>query len=211
MRDITHLDEIAKRPLRYWSEDGLPDLMLGLMFVVVAAIFLIGRMLPAGSSIARAYPMAAPALWAVSSIAIARALKKLKERITFPRAGYIAFREPALFYRACALALVLLVGVGAVLLNRTAAAPQWRSMAGPALALIFATALLIGGFQYKLRRLLWLSAFSLLLAASMYRMEAGLDGALWVMLWLGGALALTGAARLKSFLKANPRPAYTAA
>lgn len=211
MAQPVHPDDIAKRPLRYWSQDGLPDLMLGLMFVVMGAIFLVGRMLPKGASIAQVYSMVAPVLWGISSIAMAKGLKKLKERITFPRGGYVALREPALTYRASVLAVILLVGAGALLLNTRVEVPQWRWIAGPGFAMVLAAALLVGGVQYKLPHMLWLAAFSLLLGAWMYWIRAGLDGGLWVMVWLGGAIALTGASRLRSFLKANPRPEDTAA
>jgi hypothetical protein len=205
MAQSVDLDEATKRPMRYWDQDGLPGLVLGLVLIVSGGVFLVGRALPRGSSISQVYAIVAPILWGGSCLAMRWGLKKLKERITFPRGGYVALREPTLTYRASALAAVLLVGAGMALLNAKGGLPQWRWMAAPGFATFFAVALLVGGLQYRLPHMLWLAAFSLVLGAWMYRIRAGVEGGLWVMLWLGGAMALTGAVRLRSFLKANPR------
>jgi len=79
-------------------------------------------------------------------------------------------------------------------------------MAAPGFAMLFAVALLVGGLRYKLEHMIYLAAFSLILGAWMCRIGAGPQGGLWVMMWLGTAMALTGAVRLKRFLKVNPRP-----
>ena len=206
MRQSVRFDDISKRPLRYWSEDGVPDLVLGLWCACTALIFLAARMLPKGSSAASVYPMAAPALWGLSSLAMVRGLKALKERITFPRTGYVALRERGWRYAFTAALGALPIAVYGVVLTTGFELPHWERFAGPALAMIFAITLFVGGLRYKLPHLLGLAVFSLVPGAWTYWIEAGMDGTLWVMLSLGGAMAIAGALRLRSFLAANPKP-----
>jgi hypothetical protein len=201
------LDETAKRPTRYWDQDGLPEVMLGLLSIASSGVFLVGYALPRGSSTAQAYAQVGPIIWAAASLAMRWGLKKLKERITFPRSGYAAaLSEPNPTYWAYALGVVLLVGAGVLLLNVGGGLPEGTWMAAPGFAMLFAVALLVGGLRYKLEHMIYLAAFSLILGAWMCRIGAGPQGGLWVMMWLGTAMALTGAVRLKRFLKVNPRP-----
>jgi len=199
-----HLDEIAQRPVRYWNRDGLTELMLGLLMMVSGGVFLVAHALPKGSSFSQVWAFAAPVLWGGSALALKRGMFKLKEQLTFPRGGYVALPEPSTAYWVSALAAVVLVGGGYALIGR-GELERWAWLAGPGIAMVFAVALLIGGLQYKLPHLLWLAAFSLLLGAWIWRLRAGFDGGLWVMVWLGGAFVLSGALHLRSFLNANPR------
>jgi hypothetical protein len=194
--------------MRYWDEDGLPEVMLGLLSIASSGVFLVGYALPKGSSTAQAYAQVGPIIWAAASLAMRWGLKKLKERLTSPRGGYGAgISETSPTYWAFALGVVLLVGAGVLLLNVGGRGmPEGTWMAAPGFATLFAAALLVGGLRYKLEHMIYLAAFSLILGAWMCRIGAGPQGGLWVMMWLGAAMALTGAVRLTKYLKTNPRP-----
>lgn len=195
--------------MRYWDQDGLPELMLGLLLTITGSAFLAGYALPRESSIAQVYAFVAPIVWGGSSLAMSWGLRKLKERITFPRGGYVALRRPTPAYRVSALVVVLLVGGWMFLLRD--GLTRGQSVVAPGVAAFFVVALLVGGLRYRLPHMLGLAAFSLLLGAGAYRINAGSQGALSVMVFLGVAMVLTGALRLRNFLKAFPRPANTEA
>jgi len=198
-----HLDEIAQRPVRYWNRDGLAELMLGLLMMVSGGVFLVAHALPKGSSFSQVWAFAAPVLWGGSALALKRGLLTLKERVTVPRGGYVALSKPCTTARVSMLAAAILIG--GYVLFAWGEVERWGWLAGPGLAMVFAAALLTGGLQYKLPHMLWLAAFSLLLGVWIWRLRAGFDGGLWVMVWLGCAFVLSGALRLRSFLNANPR------
>ena len=200
-----HPFDLPTRPMRYWDQDGLPEIMLGLLFIVSSGVFLVGYALPRGSPTAQLYAQVGPITWAAACLAMRWGLKELKERITFPRSGNVALPEPAPTYWAWALGVVLLVGVGVLLLNVNGPFLEGPWMAAPGFALLFAVALLAGGLRYNLTHMLVLAAFSLLLGAWMCGTGAGPEGGLWVMVWLGAAMALTGALRVTRFLHTNPR------
>jgi len=112
MTDQT-IHAIEKRTGRYWLEDGLWDLGFGLVMVTMGLLLTFVPD-PAGSELVSAAtavaitPAMAPALAAALALAVAAAMmgvmaaaffllgwaiKYLKERITYPRAGYVAYRR----------------------------------------------------------------------------------------------------------------------
>jgi hypothetical protein len=199
MNPSVPLDDFAKRPMRYWSQDGLPDLMLGLMCLVTGVIHLIWESLPTDSSLVHVYSMVAPWVWMGCCIALLGSIKKLKERISFPRTGYVALQKTNWPRRVVFTAFFVPV-IAALLLTMR----QSERSYGPAVGFLIAAALAVGGIQYKLTHMVWLAVLSLLLGAWAYEASTGLAGGLWVMVGLGIAMALTGAWKLRSFLKAHP-------
>jgi hypothetical protein len=88
------LREIQRRPAKYWNADGLPELVMGLLWMTWGAAWLVGEALPRGP-IWNMYWTFTPALLALSGMAAIWATKKLKAWITFPRAGYVEWKEPS--------------------------------------------------------------------------------------------------------------------
>src|SRR5688572_27328907 len=86
--------EAEKRAQRYWTVDGLPELMMGLLWIIWGAAWLVGQGLPQGA-VSKIYWTLAPLLLVVTSLAAVWATKKLKARITFPRTGYVEWKPPS--------------------------------------------------------------------------------------------------------------------
>lgn len=84
--DATSLKDIERRQPKYWSVDGLPQLVTGVGWLLWGGVYLIGVSLLEGRS--RVYWAIVTILVALWGIAVPRALGKLKERMTYPRAGY---------------------------------------------------------------------------------------------------------------------------
>src|SRR5579862_9619059 len=81
MASPVNVDDVTLRAQRYWMEDGLVEITIGLSFV-----FLAGGIVTAGLSTLAAFGL----FWG---------LKKAKERITFPRCGYVALTQQTGKYR----------------------------------------------------------------------------------------------------------------
>jgi len=196
---------MVKRPIRYSSQDGVSELMLGLFLAVTAGIFLLPRVLPKGSVGAGILGMAPVALWIGATFGFRWGMKKLKEDVTSLRGGYVALREPSMKFRVVCMVLgALIAGGWAVLLARRGGEGLVSSLLGaPGIAVVFGIGLLMGGIQYRLPHRIWLAAFSWALGGLLY--ELRVSSGLWTMIWMGAALAATGGFRLWQFLKANPR------
>ena len=203
MSPSASLDDFAKRPMRYWRQDGVVDLIVGLACMVTGIINLGGQALPRTSFVRVVTGFVAFGCF----IALVRLIKPLKERITFPRTGYVAFRvdPPTWRFRTVVQVCTILFGLGLLCL------PHASWFPGLFFALLMAAALAVDGLQHEQPHRLWLAVVTLFLGAACYALHTGIDGFHWVMTGLGVAMALTGAWRLHSFLKSNPKPEEPAA
>ena len=107
-----NLDDIARRPAQYWMIDGLPELMLGVLWIVWGAAWLAGERLPHAWPW-KAYWLIVPPALAMSGLAVNAMTRALKRRVTFPRAGYVEWDQPA---------RRTTYGIGAAIV----VAPYWR-------------------------------------------------------------------------------------
>jgi len=198
------LNDIARRPSRYWNLDGLPELMLGLLWMVWGSAWLFGPTLP--HAWRNAYWLIVPAALAALTLAMNRLTRSLKERITFPRAGYVAWKEPG--RRMSMLIGAVIVGVAALLaivvLN---AAEQPIEQRAPAvLSVILGLAVLAVGVKQRTPRHIALGGVLLVLALAIGNITAGWAAFNWMLVAAGVVCAMMGGIRLALFLRAHPRP-----
>lgn len=106
MANIVRQSEAQVR--RYWTEDGIPDLYLGVGFVIYAAL------LWWEAHTNNAWIKGTSATFLILFVALGRILiEKIKERLTYPRTGYVKYIWPS---RKDALkSMAIGLGVAAVL------------------------------------------------------------------------------------------------
>lgn len=196
------LDEVQRRSTRYWNVDGLPELMMGLVWMLWGGAWLLGQSLPRGVS--NVYWMFTPFLLALSGVASVWATKKLKARITFPRTGYVEWNPPTRQQRLAAAAVAIVTASVLVALisgNRTVGLEQ---VAAPAVGVVLSLAFVAASVTQKAPHLLTLAAVALVLGLAFRASTSGWDALNWMLIALGMATVLVGAARLWMFLKAHP-------
>lgn len=197
------LAELARRPHRYWDVDGLPELTMGLLWMVWGGAWLIGQALPRG----RVYNLfwtAVPALLALSGVAAVWAIKRLKARFTFPRTGYVEWREPSRGSRltsaavaiVAALVLVMIISGDSTSANRHAA---------PVLGVILALAFVVASVRQRAPHYLALAGVAIALGLAIGARSLGWQAANWMFVALGGLSAVLGAVRLVLFVRRHPR------
>jgi len=219
---MAKLDEVIERPRRHWIEDGAVELMLGLLFFLTGVIFLFGHTLMRGSNFVDVYTLAVPCVCGVVWVTCMWGLKRLKERVVVPRAGYVTVSESAKLLRYTSrgmrinssskmlpLATVMFVGFWgwAGESHKLWAEDQirWGWIIGLSLAVWLAICFVWTAFQFKGPRYLWLAALSLAVGYWLARSSGGPNADVMVMMtWVGGGTALIGALRLRSFLIDNP-------
>jgi hypothetical protein len=200
-----NVDEIAKRPSRYWYQDGLVEIFVGLMMVVPACLFRLAQKLPKGSLLL----MLAPLAWLAVILALKRGLTTLKERLVSPRGGYIVLADASKAARISTAALFILLAIAFTILIPWEG--TWGGIPGLALAVVFSGCFLASWVQARLPHLLALAAIPLLTEIWIYRNGLGSKETMfWLMVIQGAALVISGALRLRSFLKNNPRTSFGA-
>jgi len=211
MEPPVDVDAVTVRASQYWMEDGLVEILLGLMISVQSGVYLVAGALPRSPLMDFISTFGAQALCLTVTLSIFGGFKKLKARITFPRTGYVALPKPSTTYRSSVfvIAIALAGFMVAVGLGFQPTQADWLSgMAVPAFAGFFAVCLIASGLQYKQASMLWEGLLTLLFAAGLewFTDLRGFKGLGILMVMVGISMAIIGAFRLRSFLKAHPRP-----
>lgn len=197
------LDELARRPARYWNIDGLPELVMGLLWMVWGGAWLIGRAVPHDWRWTAYWLIVPPAL-ALSGVAAAWATRRLKERITFPRAGYVAWRQPDGRTRILVGAGIVVVASALALLVLTSRAQPAAGNAPAVMTVILSLSFVAIGLRQRAPHFLALAGVAVAMALAIGTIASGWASMNWLFVALGAACALVGAVRLALFLRAHP-------
>jgi len=204
-----NVDAVALRASQYWMEDGLVEIMLGLIMAGPSCLFLAVGAIPRGPLLDVMSLGGVQALFLAIGLSIPWGFKKLKQRIAFPRRGYVALSRPTKMFRIFMFAIFAIFAA----LFRLLASRDWSRMAVPVTALVFALALILLGLQVRLPRMVWEGLLPLGFGALLYFFTAvkGSKGVVTLMVMIGASLVILGALQLRSFRQANPRPEETEA
>lgn len=140
----------------------------------------------------------------VSGVASIWATKKLKTRITFPRAGYVAWNEPTRGHRlAVAAVAVVSAAIVAALLMRTRAQGMER-VGPPAMGALLSLAFVVASLTQRAPHMLALAGVALMLGLAFGALNVGWQATNWMLIGVGTATFLSGSIRLGIFLKQYP-------
>lgn len=203
MNTSLDLGEIQRRPAKYWNADGLPEVMIGLLWIVWASAWLLGESLPRGTAW-NIYWMFTPALLALSGVASVWATKQLKARITFPRAGYVEWKEPSRARRAAA-GITAIATAGALAVLAVQAREHNADRVAPlVMAVLLSLGFLVASITQRAPHMLAFAGVALMLGFAFAALRLGWPSINWMLLALGAAVFLSGVVRLSVFLKRNP-------
>ena len=184
MEPSVDVDEIARRVSRYWMEDGLVEIQLGLIMAVLSSLFFFRNFM---------FLRVVEALSLAVVLSISWGFRKLKARITFPRRGYVALPQPttkswiSMWLMAAAFDLAL----------RSLTSASLDRIAVPGSAVSLALALILLGLQARLPRMMWEGVLALVFGVFLYRFTdlKGSRGVMALMVMAGASIAIIGAFR----------------
>ncbi len=194
------IDGIRKRTWRYWYEDGLSEIALGVLYLAVGGLFLADALLPKGPGHVFLSTLGLPAVLIGGAWLGRRAVQAAKERLTYPRTGYVRYPRPGGRRRLLSGTVAGLISALAVLLLR--AAPSARAWLPGVLGLVIAASYLYVGQRFGLGRFLALAAFSAVagVGASLAGLSM-LEGSAAYFALAGTALVAGGAVTLRRYLR----------
>ncbi|MBI5281125.1 MAG: hypothetical protein HY858_05530 [Candidatus Solibacter usitatus] len=198
-----NLSDLQSRPLRYWNIDGLPELMMGLVWILWGGAFLLGESLPKGGA-HNFYWMLVPAILCLSGVASNWAVKRLKQRITYPRTGFVEMKPPSRAARLAAAAVAVVCAMALAALVVRARANEVQTMISPIVGVLVSLAFLVASVRLKAPHYLALAGVSLALGLAFGAFQLGWESLNYLFIALGAACAATGALRLALFLKRHP-------
>ena len=203
----TNLKKVERRTIQYWFEDGIWEMAFGGM-VLFLGIYLLGgyALTPAKSLWHSLWLLGVLPFIFFSFRFMVRAVRLLKEKLTYPRAGFVSYRKPDSRKRLRRPSLIGgLSGITSALWYSLLKNLGGFSLALAGFGLLFALLLFYIALRTNLIRLFLLSVLSL--ATGIILARCGLEGTsgLWAFYCLMGmAVCVSGAITLRQFVRKNP-------
>lgn len=195
--DIQHIE---KRTRRYWYMDGLAEIVMGGVSLILGAYFLLQAVLPEESLLSQLLN-AGMALVIIGLVFLGRRIIAFaKERLTYPRTGYVSYKQPPANRRWIAAGAALVAAALAVLLS--AKAPPVVAWVPLISGLLIGAALIYFSYKVSVGRIYVLAVLSLLLGLALGL--SGLEELLGLAIYyavMGLALLLSGGLALVSYLR----------
>ena len=194
------IKDIQKQTYRYYYQDGLVELAVGILFLVIGLDTYVISSLPPSSPAAIAAWIALPILTIAGIFGVQRLVRNLKERHVHPRTGYIEFVPKRNPYRwvISGITLALIVAIIALPYDWL----QKGSVAGGTILCIILASI---GAQVDLKRLIVVGILSLVIGVSFALTTLSDIASLAVTFAAAGVvLVLTGGVAFRKYLSGNP-------
>ena len=106
---MNDLNKTIRRTQQYWFEDGLVELLLGLLFLVLSGLFW-WQVVTDSEYGALIGGIAMPFIIILGAILLGVTLRWLKQRLVYPRTGYVTYAKPTNKQRGLSGLLGLIIG-----------------------------------------------------------------------------------------------------
>lgn len=203
------LDKTMKRTQQYWFIDGLTEIAVGILFLLIGVLFLVEALSPPESPLAHISALGLPVLVIIGWLVARRLVAVAKARLTYPRTGYVRYRPHPAGQRLSRFVVGALVGVATALLVAALGLTAPASLAWiPALEGLFVGLFwLYYGYRVSLTRFYVLGGLSVILGALIALSGAGdiLGNGMYFGL-MGLALISSGALTLWSYVRHTQSP-----
>ena len=198
------LDKSKQRAYRYWYVDGLSEMGFGLICLVLGGYFWLQGHLAPDSWLSQMLIVFLVLFILGCGYLFAKVVAAIKNRMTYPRTGYVAYPRPRRRFNW--LAALLGMGISAlsvIVLNKLPGSTAWI----PAISgIVFAIVMLVIGLRMGLVRFYLQGLFSLALGGGLSLAGIGdINGLSIFYAGVGAALLLAGGWVLLIYLrKTNP-------
>lgn len=156
--------EIERRTQRYWYQDGIWEIAFGLAYLVLSGFFFLVRARSWEGSMGWVLLLVQAVLFVGIFSLMGPAVRLLKERITYPRTGYVAYRKPAgrtRLNRAVRAGIIAAVTGGVVAV--AAAAQSAVNMLPLIVGIVMSIGIFYIGYRFKLLRLYAVGVLTIIL------------------------------------------------
>jgi predicted membrane protein len=200
--------QIEQRVKRYWYSDGIGELMGGGMFFLLGAYFSLQQYVSDQSFVGGLLQTGFVVILISGIFVTRRLINALKERVTYPRTGYIEYRtsnKNANLMRALTFVVAMIVAAVSLFVVRGFdTIDAMVAVTGLLVAVIFAVK---QGLTTGIGRFYFFSAASLVLGGvlSVSGFARGYNLGLFYGL-MGIAFVVSGGLTLKRYLSENPMP-----
>ena len=198
------IDETIQRTQRYWYTDGLAEIAVGVMVTLIGLLYLPLMLLPQGAA-ALAVGLGQPLLVLLGWWLSGKAVRKLKERITYPRTGYVTY--PRKKRRGWAKAAVTALCVAASVVIVQTLIGEREQLIPVIIGAFFAVTFAFMGYRLGLVRFYLLAAFGLVLGILVQQLGLrDMQQNAFYFTGLGMSWIVSGAVTLVQYLRSTRPP-----
>jgi hypothetical protein len=193
--------DIQRQTQRYWYVDGLTELGAGVLILLLGLIYLAIGLLgdsPAGNWL---MGIGEPGTLLVGYLIVNAVIRQLKERLTYPRTGYVVYRQAKGKRRVLLLIVTIVVAGGIAYFASTIGISFGQNTLLALLGLILGAAVAYLGYDYGLRRFYFLAVYTL--AVGLLCAWLGLTDKYTMALFFGACSLgwlVSGATTLRAYL-----------
>jgi hypothetical protein len=204
---MVDIEKIEKRTIRSFYDDGLFEIALGLVFLLLGGYFFAQAVLPEGSFLGSLMSALFVVVIFAGVFLVGRVLRFLKGRITYPRTGYVAFKKRPVSPRRRAAAAIAGAVIGISLATLYTLAPPVRTLLPALNGLLLALVVFLVASRVGLVRFYVLAALAAVIGCGVTAAGLGdLKGASVVYGLFGAAVMVSGLSALIVYLNRSPRP-----
>lgn len=205
MDDIQRdIQRVEQRVRRYWVDDGLAEILSGLMVAVVGVYLYLLSVVRPRTMLSVVCAVGFPVLVVGLGLASRRWIRAAKDRYVHPRTGLVTFGRRRTHRWLTGLLAGAIAALLAMFANRAPFIVTWF----PALqGLLFAVLFFVGGRKTGVLRFPVEGLLSAIvgLVLSLQHLEENLAGAL-LFGWVGLVMAIGGALTFRRYLRQSPPP-----
>jgi hypothetical protein len=197
-----NIEQIQKQTFRYYYEDGLVELAVGILFAIIGLNTWLISILPSGSPLSITAWILLPILTIGGIYGVQRLVKTYKEQLVYPRTGFIDYKTKPNPYRWLVIGGALAMVVVVWLLPF-----EWLNRESVAGGTIMFLVLISIGAQVDLHRLILIGVLSLVLGVVLAFLPGSEHaGFALTFVFTGLALITSGGFALRKYLTENPLP-----
>jgi len=196
------LDQLTKRPIQYWFEDGIGELVTGGLFLLIGFYLILQSMLT--QSFWRAAVSILSVFFISGGVILGRMLiAKLKGRLVYPRTGYVSYpRHPSKQKLAVTLGTVIAVAMLVIMLGNLDSTFNWTTLV---IGAICGGLILFQAYQTGLYRLYIEAVLAILIGATLGSLfpDSMLSSGLFFVIY-GLVMMFAGGCALRSYFQKAP-------
>lgn len=203
------LKKLQLRALQYWLVDGVGELNVGFFFLLVAIVYYLQESAP-GSLLSKIFSIASVLLVCGGAFGVRWIIQRIKERTTYPRTGYIAYKSGWKNKGDVAIAIGVMALFLAFVVFTMVTDTKLTDWVPVVCGLFMGTFLVQTGYRSALPRFYILAFLSLLIGAGLVASGLSIVFSLPPFFGLNGLILLTsGSLTLWKYLRQNPPPQDT--
>ena len=195
-----NIEQIQKQTFRYYYEDGLVELAVGILFAVIGLDTWLLSITTPGTPLAITAWVLLPILTIAGIIGVQRFVISFKDRLVHPRTGYIDYKTKPNRYRWLVIGFTLALTISVIVLPY-----GWLKKGSVTGGMILCVILASIGAQVNLRRLIYIGLLGMILGFVLgflpYSENAGLA---LTFVFTGLVMLITGGLALRKYLAENP-------